>query len=122
MDRRDDIFGAAHRIVGVGQIPEVPIGIVGIEPHRLFQKLDRSLRLLGIDQGVGVFGDDVGVVRIERHRVRVFGKRLVVLSAVELGVAELGEAARVEPVELLGAASKDNGRLRANSSGVADQE
>ena len=111
LDRRDHVIRLPHRVVDVCEIPEIPVRIVGIEPHRLLHEFDRPLRLLNIGERVGVFRDDVAVVRIERQCLLVFRDRLVVLSAVELGVTKFGEAARVEPVEFLGAARKRDGRF-----------
>ena len=104
LDRRNDVFVASQSVISVGEIPKIPVGVEGIKAHRLFQKLNRLRRLLGVDERVGVFCDNVAVVWIERHGVRIFDERFLELFAIELGVAQFGKAASIERVELLGAA------------------
>jgi hypothetical protein len=98
---------SGQSIVGIiGEIPKIPIRVEGVEAHRLFQKLNGLRRLVGVDERVGVFGNDVAVVRIERHGVPIFDERFLELLAIELGVAQFGKAASVERVELFGAPRK----------------
>ena len=41
-----DVLVALQGVVGVGEISEVPIGIVGIESHRLLKQFERPLRVI----------------------------------------------------------------------------
>ena len=64
LDGRDHVGGPPHGIIRVGETPKVPIRVVRIETHRLFQKLDRLLWLPRIDERVRIFGDDIAVIGV----------------------------------------------------------
>ena len=53
--------------------------------HRPFEKLNRGFRLARINQSVGIFGDDIAIVRIELERMRIFGQGVVVLKGGDHG-------------------------------------
>ena len=102
LDSRDDVFVTPQSIVSVGEIPKIPIRVEGVKAHRLFQKLNRLRWLFRVDERVGVFRNDIAIVRIERHGVLIFDERFLELFAIELGVAQFSKAASIERVELLG--------------------
>ena len=110
VDGGDDILMSAQRAVGVGKVPEIPVRIVRVEPHRPVHQVNGTLALADIDQGVRIFGQDVGIVWIKVDRTLIGIDRGLVLLPIEVRIAQLGEAAGVGRV-LVGGGERQMERL-----------